>query len=220
MQKSSVDILSKPVDFPVSKWLHLQALLSLQEIKALFQTLAPVFLFFNGKVLTREEIQDQTEAFFKSYEAYLNALSQEESIFLPPFCLTKTEKSVYAFQAGEGRFLIKPLAPVIQVREHRFLLTHDGRFSSKGFGKGSIRFGLQFSFPQLFLCEGKIVEVMKSSSENVELFRTLQRWIRDFTRPTALIFEGKKTNCTFRIGLEMKGREEGYFDLQKNRLTL
>ncbi len=205
MQKNSVEILTKQIDSPVSKWLHLQALLSLQELKALFDALNPVCLFFNGKVLTEEEVTDQQEAFLHFYEKYLKALVAKEECSLPPFCLSRTEKSVYAFKVGENRFLIKPRAPLIQVREHRFLVTHDGRVSSMAFGKGSIPWGIQFSFPQLFLEEGKIVEVMKSKEyENKELFRTLKLWIREYTRPASLELNGKKTNCTFRVGLEMK----------------
>jgi hypothetical protein len=213
VQKNPVEILATQIDSPVSKWLHLQVLLSLEEIKTLFDALKPLYLFFNGKVLSQEEVKDQQETFYQCYEKYLENLFIKEGDPLPPFCLTRTEKSVYAFQAGQGKFLIKPRAPLIQVREHRFLVTHDGRFSSMGFGKGSIPWGLQFSFPQLVLVQGNIVEVMKSSAyENVVLFRSLQLWIREYTRPSALIINGKKTNCTFRVGLAIKERMEDSFD--------
>ena len=77
--------------------------------------------------------------------------------------MTYDPKDVYAFEARPGQYILYPRYPVIQVREHQFMWTSDDRIQTMVFGKDSIRWGLIFSYPQIFYDskEKKIVQVLK-----------------------------------------------------------
>ena len=77
--------------------------------------------------------------------------------------MTHDQDDVYALETAGGGLLVYPRYPVIYVREHQFAVTIDGRIQSMVFGKDSLKWGLIFSYPQIFYDprEKKIVEVFK-----------------------------------------------------------
>ena len=149
------------------------------------------FLYSTGKIVS-ETLPLSHQAFEENYLKYPD-----------PLLMTYDEKDVYAYEVREGKFLIYPRSPVIQVREHKFLWTSDDRIQTMAFGKDSISWGLIFSYPQIFYDQKtkKIIDVLKEKDlPNTIGFKKLQKWVRDFTKPARFIKNGKKINATFRIG--------------------
>ena len=80
---------------------------------------------------------------------------------------------------------------------------HDGKFRPMVFGLDSVTWGLQFSYPQLFM-DGRTKEafavVESEEFPNTALFHQLQRWMRQNTLPTPFLVDGKRVNSPIRLG--------------------
>lgn len=205
MDLASIDILEKPLEYSISKWLSVECLISLKELRGLFTAIGPFYLFRNAGVVSLDEAILSFEGLEKEYAAYLDGLKHAEGPSISSLAMTKDVQSVYALKVRENGYLIKARYPVIQVKEHKFLLTHDGRYQSKGFGEGSVRFGFAFSFPQVFIDpdDRSIQNTLKGEKyANASLFKALEKWKRDYTRPTPIWNGLVKENATFRIGRE------------------
>jgi hypothetical protein len=176
-------------------------------------------LFRTGEILTSLTSLSK-ESFSKEYEEYLKSLETDSSSKISPLLMTYDEKDVYGLEVGKEKYLIYPRYPVIQVREHQFTMTIDDRIQPMVFGKDSIRWGLIFSYPQIFYdpVEKKIKQVLKeSTSLNTEGFKKIQRWVRDYTKPVPFVIKGKKTNATFRVG-KNSSRISHHRDLEKYQI--
>jgi len=67
-------------------------------------------------------------------------------------------------------------------------------------GLGSVFWGIQMSYPQIYQ-DPKTMELMEiEESPNMELFQKIRGWVRDATRATPFIVEGKRVNSPIRIG--------------------
>ncbi len=187
----SIDKVFKKEEYLVSKWLSSSFLVAEEEFASFINEMGDFFLFSTGSLVS-------------NLNPISHAVWQENYLAHPkPMLMTYDEKDIYAFEAREGKFLIYPRAPVIQVREHQFMWTSDHRIQTMVYGKDSISWGLNFSYPQIFYDPKtkKIIEVLKEKgSPNTEAFRKLQKWVRDFTKPAQFLRAGKKINATFRIG--------------------
>lgn len=195
-----------------SKWLKCPVLLSADEMARLLQTLSPLDIFITGSVTKIGCGHISQEEFLQSYREYATLLSQgllpEEahyrSIFSSVF--TTTPDAVYALLLEEDQQLIRLSKPVIQLQSHRLHFSHDDNtFRSMTFGSDSILWGIQFSYPQL--CQDaqtkEILPVdLRPEFPNTQLFKTLQRWVRDNTIPTPFIVNGQKINSPVRLGKE------------------
>jgi hypothetical protein len=92
---------------------------------------------------------------------------------------------------------------VIQLQYHCFDYSpFDGEVRSMVYGQEAISWGLQFSYPQLYIDPHSkdICETNKSDAANTQLFRKLQRWLRQYSVPTPFIADGKRFNAPIRIG--------------------
>ena len=91
------------------------------------------------------------------------------------------------------------------------------------FGKGTISWGLQVSYPQLF--EDPVTrQVMNALDEehfiNARLFRVIRQWVRQYTRPTPLLIEGVKVNVSLRMGHSCLSWIQHHPDLQARGITI
>ncbi len=203
MGKGVIEIVSKKEEYRVSKWLSCSFLVNNQEFSRFLDEMGEFWLFKTGEPIFEPHEYERGQ-FQEEYRLYLESLTTMDFKKLPALLMTYDKKDVYAFEARPGQYLIYPKYPVIQVREHHFIITRDGRIQSGVFGKDATHWGLTFSYPQIFYDprEKKIVQVLKEShSPNTEGFKKIQKWVRDFTRPASFEIEGKKVNATFRKGL-------------------
>ncbi len=115
--------------------------------------------------------------------------------------MTEDLDAMWLQPVADGRFLMKIGKPVIQIQAHFFTYSSlDGVFRPMTMGPESIFWGLQFSFPQIYQ-NPKTMELLEvEESANSELFQKVRRWVRDATRATPFVVEGKKVNATIRIG--------------------
>ncbi|NGX60374.1 MAG: hypothetical protein KR126chlam3_01547, partial [Chlamydiae bacterium] len=114
---------------------------------------------------------------------------------------TASPDLLYAMPLKENKYLIKAKRPVIQLQRHHFIYS-DG-FYSGIIGEKSITWGIQFSYPQLFLDTktGIIGKVEKNDRfPNTALFQRLTKWVRDNTSATPFCIKEKRVNQPIRLG--------------------
>lgn len=193
-----------------SKWLDLQLLIDSDEMKTLFQALEPFAIYTTGRVCALSEGEVSHAEFLQAYDAYVAALQQGqlpvEQEFRALFSSVFTRQSDHLFQVltADGRRIIRVAKPVLQLQLNKIAYsTADGKFRGMVFGKDSIFWGLQFSYPQLFLDSvTKEVFQVKESLQfpNTSLYRLLQRWVRQYTVPTPFQVADTQVNVPIRLG--------------------
>ncbi len=187
----------KKEDYRVSKWLSVSALLDPNELRSFAQEMGSFSLYRTGELVkTTDPVPLDT--WVSEYKEYL--LCDKK---ISPLLMTFDQNDVYGLETAQKEYLIYPKYPVIQIREHKFAVTMDGRIQTMVFGKDSVRWGLIFSYPQIFYDPRTktIVEVFKDKeAPNTEGFRKIQKWMRDWTKPVPFVIQGKRVNATFRVG--------------------
>lgn len=196
----------------VSKWIKHPVLLDLDEMKEFLHILSPSDLFIVSEPISKENAWVPFEKFLSFYSDYIHALKSgslpNEAALRHYFSsiLTKDyDKVLYAMPVGkEGKFLIKPLKPVIQLQLHHFYFSPlDSTFHSMVMSEESVTWGIQFSYPQLYQDpKTKEIKKVKDTEEfpNTELFARLTKWIRASSMPTPFIWQGQRINPPIRIG--------------------
>jgi hypothetical protein len=183
-----------------SKFLKIQVLCDREELKALFERLGEFWLFHLTGLGDGEPIGQ--ERFLEEYGKWVEGLKRGEVVEdgelkkVLAAALTKDLNALWKQEAG-GKFLVKMARPVVQVQAHFFTYSAiDGVFRPMTMGAGSIFWGLQFSFPQIYQ-DPKTMEFFET---DLQLFEEIRRWMRDFTRPTPFVVGGVKTNVPIRLG--------------------
>jgi len=211
----------------VSKSRMLPVLIDSNEMEDLFSHLGSVYLLDGSRPIAEEQFFIAKEAFLNAYRSYVDALKSGESpdeAALRPFfsaMLTLDPKLLYAMPLPNGKFLVKAKRPVIQLKRHHFIYTD--RLYSGVMGEGSITWGIQFSYPQLFLDPKtqKALKVDKSESfPNSELFHKLAKWVRHHTVATPLLFEGERKNQVIRLGKQCFSWINNHPGLKKSQLEV
>lgn len=194
----------------VSKWLKCAILLDRDEMQELLETLAEVYFFNVSAPVEASEACLSSAQFLKSYGQYVDILKRGEipspdafrSVFSS--ALSKTSDPFYSMRLSDGRFLVKPIQPVIQLQAHYFFYsTLDKKFHSMVQSSDSVSWGVQFSYPQLFQDPHtrKVVKVLSQEEfVNTALFSTLMQWMRSHTLPTPFLVHGVRTNSPMRVG--------------------
>lgn len=143
-----------------SKWLDIQVLLDPKEMEQLFQEIVaqvgPFQIFLTGRVVP--EGQGEVHNFLSVYRTYTEALKQgqlpNEEEFRPLFStvwtLTPDVLSVTKFEGK--RELLRLKIPAVQLQPHFMAYSlEDGKFYSMVYGRDTLMWGIQFSYPQLYL---------------------------------------------------------------------
>ena len=193
-----------------SKWQHIPVLLDLSELTALIKEIMPVRLFHIGSLRTEEELECTVEQFLANYTDYISLLRGEAAVEDHPYrtaftlALTENLDAVYVVELANGKCIARPYAPVIQLQLHRLSFSSvDRKVRSMVHGENTISWGIQFSFPQLYLDpQTKRVLTGKEFSEtpNARKFRLLQRWVRHNSLPTPFLIDGQRVNSPIRLG--------------------
>lgn len=191
----------------VSKWLKHQVLLDVSEMEACLNWLAP-FEFYNvSSIVPLEELNISCEQFLKKYQSYILNLKQgkncEPDRVVFSSVMTVDTGALYAKEVRSGGWMAKLNAPVVQLQNHRFFASNvDHKIHSMVMSPGSVQWGLQFSFPQIFF-DGEGGSYTKTSTfPNAALFSKLLKWLRNETVPTTFIWGGHKVATPLRLGKE------------------
>jgi hypothetical protein len=194
----------------VSKWIKVQVFLNLEEMKELIQELEPLFFVIVSEPVKMEESILSTQAFLEKYAEYVHLLEQGQAPPVDEFrrffssAMTTTLEGFYALSTGNGKFLIKPNKPVVQLQAHHFFYSDlDGKFHPMVLSPESISWGIQFSYPQLYQ-DPKTRQVIKVANTpefpNTALFSKLMKWMRNSTLPTPFEIKGVRINSPIRVG--------------------
>ncbi len=221
--------LSHPKDegtLQTAKSLTYAALLTEEQLASLLDHLAPSFLMPVSGVLGPDEFFLGRDEFLRRYRDYLEASFSGSSIDGRGLTLLMTPaiEDAYAMEVRPGGYLIKALAPMIQIRAHDFIFSPEERaFHSSIHGSGAIPWGIQFSYPQIATDpkSGEVIEVLKSEACVCSpLFKKLTSWMRRETMPTPFLARGERKVATFRVGRESQEWAAGHGGLHKIGLTL
>ena len=192
-----------------SKWLAFCLLVDPTEMEALVSTCAPFFLCNVSECVSKEEGLVERADFLRCYQNYVERLRSHEipkRSDLRPFFSTAWSASKSALIASpvlSNQWIVKPLFPVIQLNAHFFSFSMEtGRFHSMVHGGEMVPWGIQFSYPQLYICpvERKPSLSLKNKElVNNRLFAALKKWVRRFTRPARFYCGEKRLTATFRV---------------------
>lgn len=188
-----------------SKYLKYQVLCDATELAQLFALLNPFWLYPLTGVVDGSPIDP--DHFVREYGLWIEALKQgrvpsdAELRRILAAALTAEIDALWKQEVPGNRYLIKMAKPVIQIQAHFFTYSPlDAVFRPMTLGSNSIFWGLQFSFPQIYQ-DPKTMEFHEvDESPNVELFQKVKQWVRDTTRATPFIVDGKRTNVPIRLG--------------------
>jgi hypothetical protein len=194
----------------VSKWLEVQALIDAEEMEALFEALGDFSIYLAGALTPLGEGIVTKPQFLSVYKKYVDGLKigqlphEEEYRSLFSSVFSVNSECLYAIPFDNGKQLIRLLKPAVQLQAHSMDYTvSDGKFRPMVFGVDSILWGIQFSYPQLYL-DPTTKEVLQVRENvffpNSALFHALQKWMRHNTIPTPFLVEDKKINVPMRLG--------------------
>lgn len=191
----------------VSKSRKLPVLIDADEMADLFSNLGNFEIFDVSRKVSEDLAQISKSDFLNVYRAYVEGIKSgnlvDEAPLRPYFSaiFTVTPDVLYAIPVGDGKYLIKAKRPVVQLQRHHFIYTDS--FHSGVIGAESITWGIQFSYPQLFLDPktNAIGKVEKNETfPNTELFQSLAKWVRNYTSATPFVIDGKVSNQPIRLG--------------------
>lgn len=194
----------------VSKWLEVPALLEVEELQNLRAALPPFKIFYNGIVVEKGKEEIPWEKFLQVYSDYVRDLKEgklpTEAICRPYFSSvwTTTEQAMILSETPTGQVIPRPWQPVVQLQLHRFSISEvDGKVRSMVFGQDTIYWGIQWSFPQLYM-NPENREVVKMTQNDINgnfaLFKELQRWMRHHTQPASFLVKGNMVATPIRVG--------------------
>lgn len=192
-------VQGRPSVLQVSKSRKLPVLLSSEEMADLLGALGSFHIFDVSRPLSLDAAEISKDTFLKVYGDYVEGIRCQELVdegalkayFSAIF--TQSTSGVHAQRLANGKFLIRSKTPSIQLQRHHFIL--DRSFHAGVIGRDSISWGIQFSYPHLFMdpktkAIGKVEDT--SAFPNTALFKRLTKWIRIHTRPTPFAKEGIK----------------------------
>jgi hypothetical protein len=221
---------SKEAPLEASKWLQCQALLSPEEMEHLFTSLEPFALFFAGSITAYGQAELPKFRFLELYKAYIADLRTGKEPYLADYrsyfsaVMTASNDALYKILTGTDRQLVRIAKPVIQMQAHNIDYSpFDGKFRSMVFGNGSISWGIQFSFPQLFQ-DTASKEVLQTRQQihnvNTQLFQRLQKWMRTHTIPSPFCVQDSVIHVPVRLGKECFGWINSHPQLSAKALKL
>lgn len=227
LQQSTID---KAPILQASKWIKCPLLIDVEEMNALFNELSPFYIFQISGIIEIGKAEIPLESFLRVYEQYIEALKQgnmpSESSIRHIFSgiLTTSSDHLRSVDIGNDKELVRVVKPVIQMQNHRLHYSEqDKQFHSMVLGSDSIMWGIQFSFPQFYQNpETKMPEKVEGSEQypNTELFKKLQKWVRQHTTPTPFIVDGEVINVPIRLGKQCYSWINSHPQLRSKGLTV
>jgi hypothetical protein len=219
---------SSDIKYSVSKWLKHQVLLDVDEMKVCLEALDP-FEFYNvSSIASLEDLKISHETFLRVYENYITDLKRgkapepDRKIFSA--VMTVDSEALYAKEIQPGRRMAKLARPVVQLQNHCFFASKmDHKIHPMVMSLGSIQWGLQFAFPQIFF-DGSGGSYIKNSDEkqfpNAALFAKLIKWLRSASVPTTFLWDGHKVATPLRIGKKCFDWIENHPQLKEQGITI
>lgn len=193
-----------PPPLQAAKWLSIQVLIDLEEMRSLMEALG-AFNIYSAQAVSSSLMS--VSQFLVAYEDYINELKRghlpSEERFRPFFSQFWTSEPLAIVTVNlSGKELARAVKPIVQVQYHSLSYSSlDDKFRSNVMDPQSFPWGVQFSYPQLFQEAGdqKVVKVDQTFT-NTEFFQKLRRWVRENTVPVPFIVKEQKVNIPVRLG--------------------
>ena len=187
--------------FQGSKWLKFQLLCDVEELSLLFNQLATSSLFLLTGVNDGKPIP---QAFFlEKWGKWIDGLkrgeipSTEELRTLFASVLTDDLNALWLQEVTNG-YLLKLRKPVVHLQAHFFTYSSVDRiFRPMSMGQGSIFWGIQFSWPQIYQ-DPKSMQFCETGREFI--FEVVRNWVREVSRPVPFLVDGEKIFSSIRLG--------------------
>ncbi len=186
-----------------SKYLKIAALLSLEEME---EVVSGGVFFADISSLIVGKARFDKAALLEKYAFYLSQLKVRDKVeTLGCYAISDCAEAFYGIDVGKGRIKLCSHKPSIQVRSFAFAVC-EKQLISHAFGKKSVAFGVEFSFPRVYQdASGEIQDAVKVETyPNYPLARNMFRLLRALSLPVR--FEGYKT-APFRLGKGYNLRE-------------
>lgn len=210
--KTSIRVAEVGQESPLqaSKWLKVQLLVGPEQMQSLFASLGEFEIYMTGKLTEKGRGGVPQLEFLNIYRDYIHTLMDgqlpDERQYGSYFSsvISASQDALYRIYTPTDQQLIRVSKPVIQMQAHTLdYSSREGKIRSMVFGVDSIPWGLQFSYPQLYLEGNKTVQVLHEVNyPNTALFKQLQEWVRKNTVPTPFEIAGEKLNLPVRLGKE------------------
>lgn len=186
-----------------SRLVKVAVLFSLEEIKELFERFSTLKLFNTSAVCEKGEEEVSLELFYDAYQRYLDRAAKGEEYLSPYLTLgaNADNDAIVALDVGQGRVLLRPKRPLIQIRPHHFSIQEGGKIIAMAFQKEKKFWGLEFSYPQLFAAsrDAPIQKIWRHPDfPNSILFIEMLKWI----------YNQSDLVTPFRVGKRMKTSDE------------
>jgi hypothetical protein len=195
--------------YNASKWLVLPMLLGNDEMQ-LFATEHLSFPFVAlGGVQQENDVMIGKEEFLERYAEYLREILKDKSKARPSRRLTfgmTTDLNDLRLQRVEGGVIVKIASPIIQVEPYTLHFSEEEKkFREMTPSKNRFFWGLRFAFPQLYdnPISDEVEKITEEGYPNAALFKKLQKWARDQTRPSEFTIGGKTYCVPARIGKKL-----------------
>lgn len=192
--------------FRGSRWLQVAVLLEGVELLDLLQTFSNLQVFVTSGVVGKGQEQVTAEDYCIRYENHLKAIQASQRVESSSLAISLSvcPSCLYVMSVGEQGRLVRVRRPVIEVRPHSLgYCKLDGKFRSMIRGESAIFWGIELSYPQLYQSpqSGEILATTDPAAfPNALIFRNIQRWMRQHTRPTPFIVEGRVLPISARLG--------------------
>jgi hypothetical protein len=191
--------------YQASKYLKYQVLCEVDELSKLFKSIGDFSIYPLTGLTDGQEISK--ELFLLEYGSWTLALKEgripkdEELRKMLACAWTREPDALWKQEVPGKRYIIKMAKPLVQVQAHFFTYSAlDEVFRPMSMGPNQIFWGLQFSFPQIYQ-HPKTMELLEvEEGANSELFKKIKLWVREETRATPFVVDGKKTNVPIRLG--------------------
>lgn len=205
-----INFSSEQYPMQASKWLKNQVLLDAHEMEAFLSDLGNFYIFTTGCTTPSGESGLSRQDFLENYQTYITRLKRgllpDDRLYRGIFSSVFTVASDHLFvmPAVNGQQILRVAKPIIQLQYHR--MGHsavDGKFRPMVHGKDSIVWGIQLSYPQLYRdpLTNRIEKVEISEKfPNTQLYRNIQKWLRQHTVPTPFCINEVVVNVPMRLG--------------------
>ena len=177
-----------------AKYLKVYAII--EKMEDLFSALPEFTILQLGRFV--EDPVINKEDFLLAWEQYL-----VDHEFVSPYfssAWTCDPEATTELKHEDGRRMIQLIAPVLQLRPHRYLISEE-KLHMMVYGKNTISFGIEFSYPALYstTVDPKVRKTLHETLPNNKLYKAFASWIRKNTRPQKLQVSGKELLTTMRM---------------------
>ncbi|MDN3507681.1 MAG: hypothetical protein P0S94_02035, partial [Simkaniaceae bacterium] len=104
--------VSHPLKFPL--------FLVRSEMESLLAALGQPLIAQTSKLVSEDEIYVSVEAFLDAYERYITGKMEADDRAILSSVMTKNCDALYAMQQSDGRYLVRPCLPVMQLHLFHF----------------------------------------------------------------------------------------------------